>query len=114
MTTEVRVPNVDGALIPGMYATASLTLPYPHRVYEVPATAVIHDAKGNRAAVVAADDTIHFVAVGVERDTGAMVEVASGLNGSERLVKLPSPDLAEGQAVDVVGSDAGAPPRASN
>ena len=40
MNTEIRVPNADGALIAGMYAQVALTLPSPHRVFELPATAV--------------------------------------------------------------------------
>ena len=101
MTTEVRVPNADGALIPGMYAMASLTLPYPHRVFELPATAVVNDAKGTRVALLGEGDTVHFVPIGVERDTGSMVEVSSGLSGSERVIKLPTPDLVDGVRVTI-------------
>jgi hypothetical protein len=37
----------------------------------------------------------------VERDTGPSIEIASGLTGSERVVKLASSDLVEGKLVEV-------------
>jgi membrane fusion protein (multidrug efflux system) len=105
MNTEVRVPNGDGALIPGMYAQVTLTLPYPHRVFEIPATALVNDAKGMRVAVVGPGETVHMTPIVVERDTGASLEVASGLTGTERIVKVPNASIEEGTAVAVAGPD---------
>ncbi len=102
MTTEVRVPNPNGELLAGMYAQVSLTLPTPHRVFEVPATALMNDSKGLRVAVVGAGGTIHLVPVAVERDTGPTVEIASGLDGSEKVVKIGSADLVEGRTVELL------------
>jgi membrane fusion protein (multidrug efflux system) len=101
MTTEVRVPNADGALIAGMYAQVGLTLTSPHRVYEVPSTAVMSDAHGSRVAVVDAASNVHLVPVVIERDTGSTIEIASGLKGDERVVKLWSARFVEGAPVDV-------------
>ncbi|HEY1695361.1 MAG TPA: efflux RND transporter periplasmic adaptor subunit [Polyangiaceae bacterium] len=103
MTTEVRVPNGDRALIAGMYATVALTLPSPHRVFEVPSTALASDAHGSRVAVIGADSTIHMVNVVVERDTGPTVEIASGLDGTERVAKLASAQFVDGKKVEVAG-----------
>jgi RND family efflux transporter MFP subunit len=105
MNTEVRVPNRDGALIPGMYAQMSLTLPYAHHVFEVPATAVINDANGMRVAVVGADDTVHLIPIEVERDTGSSFEISRGLTGTERVVKLAGGNVTEGLKVAVLKSD---------
>jgi RND family efflux transporter MFP subunit len=101
MNTEVRVPNADGALIAGMYAQVALTLPASHRVYELPATALMSDAHGSRVAVVDAASKIHLVPVVVERDTGPTVEIASGLTGTERVAKLASSQFVEDKLVDV-------------
>jgi len=106
MNTEVRVPNADGALIPGMYTQVALTLPYPHRVFQIPATAVISDAKGIRVAIVGPDDAVHILPIVVERDNGATFDVAAGLTGSERVIKLPSVDLDEGRSVAIASNDA--------
>ncbi len=102
MNTEVRVPNPDGRLLAGMYAEVALTLSTPHRVLEIPATALYNDAKGLRVAVVEAGGKIRFVPITVERDTGATIQVSTGLDGSERIVKLASAELTDGMAVEVV------------
>src|SRR5262249_2351730 len=77
MTTEVRVPNSDGALLPGMYVQAQLTLPVPHKVLEIPATALYSDANGLRVATVDAQSKIHYAPITIERDTGATLQVAT-------------------------------------
>jgi RND family efflux transporter MFP subunit len=101
MTTEVQVPNPDGTLLPGMYAQASLTFPVPHRVVEVPATALYSDAQGLRVAVVDAQQKLHFAPITIERDTGATLQIATGLTGDERVVKIAVPGLAEGDPLEV-------------
>ena len=101
MTTEVRVPNPSGELLAGMYAQVAFTLPTPHRVFEVPASALMSDGTGVRVATVKADDMIRIVPVAIERDTGATIEIASGLVGDERIVRLASVKLVDGLAVDV-------------
>ncbi len=102
MNTEVRVPNPEGTLIAGMYAEVALTLPSPHRVFELPATALMNDSKGLRVAVVAGDSTIHLVPVVVERDTGTTIEISTGLTGDERIAKLASAEFVEGKSVEVI------------
>jgi membrane fusion protein, multidrug efflux system len=101
MNTEIRVPNPDATLIAGMYSQVSLTLPLPHTVYEVPATALQSDAHGSRVAVVDDASQVRLVPVVVERDTGPTIEVASGLTGSERIAKLAGADLVDGKRVEV-------------
>jgi membrane fusion protein, multidrug efflux system len=101
MTTEVRVPNGDGALLPGMYAEVALTLPSTHRVLEVPATALLIDARGEHVAVVDAEQKLHLVPVVVERDNGATLDISRGLGGDERVVKIGSAAFAEGMKVEI-------------
>lgn len=102
LNTEIRLPNPDGKLLSGMYAEVALSLSTPRQVYEVPATALLHDAQGLRVAVVRPDSTLHFVPITIERDLGATLQVASGLNGDERLVQIASAELTEGQKVEAV------------
>jgi len=109
MTTEIQVPNPDGALMPGMYAQASLAFPVPHRVVEVPATALYSDSQGLRVAVVDAQQKLHFVAITIERDTGATLQVATGLSGDERVVKIAVPGLVEGEALEITAPRGSAP-----
>jgi RND family efflux transporter MFP subunit len=102
MNTEIRVPNPKGELLGGMYAQVALTLPSPHRVFEVPATAVMNDAKGMRIAIVGPDSKLKLVPVVVERDTGPTIELATGINEGDRVVKLGSAELADGKSVEIV------------
>ncbi len=101
MLSEVRVPNPKGELLVGMYTEVALSLPVPHRAYEIPATALYNDARGLRVAYVDKDDTIRYAKIVIERDTGATLQVASGLKGDERVVRLASATLREGTQVQV-------------
>jgi RND family efflux transporter MFP subunit len=101
LSTEIRVPNPDGVLLTGMYVEASLTLPVPHRTFELPATAVSTGANGVRVQVVDGSGLVHFVPVVLDRDLGSTMHVASGLDGTERVLKLASAGLADGTRVEV-------------
>ncbi|MFO0756992.1 MAG: efflux RND transporter periplasmic adaptor subunit [Byssovorax sp.] len=101
LTTEVRIGNPKGELLAGMYAQVALSLPTPHRVLSLPATAMLNDANGLRVALVGADDRIHLAPVVIERDLGATVEIASGIAAEDRVVKLPSAALTEGRRVEI-------------
>ncbi len=101
LNTEIRIPNADGKLLSGMYAEVELTLAAPHRVYELPATALLNDAAGLRVAVVTANDTLHLQPIVIERDLGPSIQIASGLSGTERVVQIASAELAEGQRVEI-------------
>jgi membrane fusion protein, multidrug efflux system len=101
MSTEIQVPNPDGALFAGMYVQVGIQLPVPHRVLELPATALYNDALGLRIATVDAQNKVHFAPITIERDTGATVQIATGLTGDERVIKIAVPSLVEGDSVEV-------------
>jgi len=101
MSTEIQIPNPEGKLLPGMYVQAALTLPVPHRVLEIPATALYNDASGLRVATVDAHDHVKYQPITIERDNGASLWIATGLTGDERIVKIAVPSLLDGDPVDV-------------
>lgn len=102
MTTEVRVPNPEHELLSGMYVQVALNLPVPHRLLEVPATALYTDSKGTRVAVVDAQNTVSMRKVVIERDMGSALQISTGLNGDERVVKLASSALDDGTKVEII------------
>lgn len=102
MTTEVRVPNPEHELLSGMYVQVALNLPVPHRLLEVPATALYTDSKGTRVAVVDAQNTVSMKRVVIERDMGSALQISTGLNGDERVVKLASSALDDGTKVEII------------
>ncbi len=111
MVTEIQVPNPDGALLPGMYVQAAINLAVPHSVVELPATALYNDAQGVRVATVDATNHVKFVPVTLERDTGSTVQIATGLTGDERVIKIAIPSLSDGDVVEVAPPPAPAPAR---
>jgi len=102
MTTEVRVANPKHELLPGMYVRVAITLPTPHRLFSVPATALYSDAHGTRVGVVDAEGKLSFRKVGVERDTGSTIEIASGLDGTERILRIANAALGNSSRVQVI------------
>jgi RND family efflux transporter MFP subunit len=101
LNTEVRVPNPDNELLTGMYSNVSLKLAVPHQVYELPGTALYNDAQGLRVAVVDDANRVRFVPVTIERDLGATLQIASGLTGQERVIRLVNASLTEGRQVQI-------------
>lgn len=101
MPTEVQVPNADGALLAGMYVQVAINLTVPHRVLELPATALYNDARGLRVATVDAQNKVKLVPITIERDTGATVQISTGLTGDERVIKIAVPALVDGDSVEV-------------
>jgi membrane fusion protein (multidrug efflux system) len=102
MNTEVRVSNGDNALIAGMYAEVSLSLPNPHKVYEVPATAVFNDANGVRLALVGEGNRVKMTKVVLERDTGQTVLVSSGVDESARVVSIARAEITDGSVIEPI------------
>ncbi len=102
MMTEVRVPNPEHELLAGMYVQVALNLPVPHRLLEVPATALYSDSKGTRLAVVDAQNNVAMRRIVIERDMGSTLQISTGLEGDERIVKLASSALDDGSKVDII------------
>lgn len=101
MTTVVHVPNPKGELLAGMYAKVEISLPLPHRVLEIPSTALLTGAQGTRVAVVGADSRVRLVPITIERDTGPTIQIATGIDESDRVVKIGSINLVDGRHVEL-------------
>jgi hypothetical protein len=61
---------------------------------------VTFGSEGTRIAVLDGA-RVHFVRLALDDDHGSEAEVASGLDGSERIVNNPGQNLAEGIEVEV-------------
>lgn len=102
LSAEIRVANREGTLLTGMYAEVELELKLPHRVFELSSTTLLSDARGLRMAIVNPQGKIELRQVTLERDLGPTVQVASGLDGSEKVVQIASADLTDGEPVAIV------------
>jgi multidrug efflux pump subunit AcrA (membrane-fusion protein) len=101
MNVEVRVPNDEHKLLPGMYASVVLELGRTGSSLVLPAKALVLGEKGVRVATVDKEGRVRLVPVVVERDRGAEVEIATGLTGEESVIANPGPAITEGSVVQV-------------
>lgn len=99
---EVEIPNANGALLPGMYGQATITM-QKRQALVVPADAVRHDLSGDAKMVyVVRDGKISHVPVVTGQDDGNSIEIVSGLQASDRIVTGRLGRLADGQSVQIL------------
>jgi RND family efflux transporter MFP subunit len=103
---QLIVDNSAGELMPGDYASIDLQIAAATRVLRVPSSALIFNAKGLSIATVDADNRVLIKPVSLERDLGAVVEVASGLTANDRVIENPPDGIATGANVRLTGGGA--------
>jgi RND family efflux transporter MFP subunit len=99
LAVEAEVPNPDGALRPGSFATAEIVTAADKPAVLVPATAVVVFA-GIETVITVADGKTVETRVRTGRKLGERVEVVEGLQGGETVVAQPG-NLAGGLEVTV-------------
>jgi len=82
----------------GMYARITFHMTGHTELLVVPATSVLIDAEGTRAAVVR-DGAISWHKVQIEKDLGDKVAISSGLAEGDVLVAAPSDRLVDGMRI---------------
>jgi len=110
---QIIVDNSSGELMPGDYASIRLQAPAAATALGVPSSALIFDAKGLSVATVDGSDHVHLKPVTLNRDLGAVVEIATGLTANDQVIQIPPDGIANGDVVHVVGkaaAAAGTPP----
>jgi RND family efflux transporter MFP subunit len=98
---QIIVDNSAGQMMPGDYASIHLQTVGARNVLSVPSSALIFDAKGLSIATVSADNRVLLKPVSIERDLGAVVELASGLAPNDRVIENPSDGVDNGAEVRV-------------
>jgi len=101
MLVEVRVPNPDGILLPGMYAQVTFALHQGSPPLLMPSNALLVRPEGTLAAVVGKDKTVHYKKIQVGRDYGTRIEVVSGLEENDQVMVNPTTMIREGEKVEV-------------
>jgi RND family efflux transporter MFP subunit len=98
MVDEAIVDNHDGALVPGLFVTAHLSVGEATRPV-VPKTALV-SLEPVQAVFVVADGRLeeHVVETGTAIDEG--VAVLDGVKKGDRVVVHPSPDMLDGMSVE--------------
>jgi RND family efflux transporter MFP subunit len=99
LLTEIRLPNRDRRLVPGMYADVRLAPRGGEGSLRVPANTLILGAEGPRVAIVTRKNRVHLQSVQLGRDYGTEVEITNGLRGNEQLISNPTDNLQENTPV---------------
>ncbi|HXJ79084.1 MAG TPA: efflux RND transporter periplasmic adaptor subunit [Candidatus Methylomirabilis sp.] len=99
LLTEIRVPNNEGILRPGMYGDVRLHIERTNPPLLIPSSALIIRAEGPRVVVVDANRKVRLQPVELGRDYGATVEVVAGLTVQDGLVPTPTEALRDGVSV---------------
>ena len=99
LMVEAEIPNQDGTLRPGAFATADIVVDPEQTAILVPASAIVTFA-GVTKVVTVADGKAVEKRVQLGRKAGDRVEVTSGLAAGESVVAEPG-SLSAGQAVVV-------------
>lgn len=103
LLTQIAVPNAEGILRPGMYATVKLNVVRNNPPLMVPDNTLVINSGGTQVATVT-KQTVHYQKVQLGRDNGTETEITSGLNGNESLISNPTVDLIEGTHVRAVAA----------
>jgi membrane fusion protein, multidrug efflux system len=85
--------------MPGDYASIHLQMAAVAHVLSLPSSALIFDAKGLSVATVGADNRVLLKPVSIERDLGTIIELASGLSPSDRVIEIPPDGIGNGALV---------------
>lgn len=108
LLTEIKVPNDDRSLLPGMYVQVTFTMNRIQPPLLVPGPSIVQTSEGSRVAVVI-DGKVHFQKVRLGRDFGNDVEIVEGLKGDEQVIANPGERIAQGVRVKA-GNDASSQP----
>jgi RND family efflux transporter MFP subunit len=101
---QVVVDNAAGELMPGAFANTHIALPQDMVALTIPSGALIFGQKGLRVATVDANDKVVLKSVVISRDLGQIVEIATGLSPTDRIIESPPDGLADGDPVRVVNT----------
>jgi membrane fusion protein (multidrug efflux system) len=99
---QVVVDNENGELMPGAFANTLVELPQTMQVLSIPSGALIFNASGLRVATVDGGNKVTLKTITIARDLGQVIEIASGITSSDRLIASPPDGLSDGDLVRVV------------
>ena len=102
---QVVVDNAAGELMPGAFANTRIALPQDMVALSIPAGALIFGQKGLRVATVDANSKVVLKPIAISRDLGQVVEIASGISPTDRIIDSPPDGLADGDPVRVVNTE---------
>jgi RND family efflux transporter MFP subunit len=101
MLVQLAVDNRNGELLPGAYANVRFDLPLDAGTVSVPPGALMLGKDGVRVATLDGANKVRIKKVTIGRDMGTVVQLAGGVERSDRIIDSPPDGLAEGDTVRV-------------
>lgn len=101
LLAEVDVPNADGLLRPGMYASVRVQLDERRDALTVPAAAIVRDGAQTLCCTIV-DGKVARRPVETGLRVGDEVEIRSGLTEKDQVVLARAGSLKDGQSVEVL------------
>jgi RND family efflux transporter MFP subunit len=101
---QIIVDNAAGEMMPGDYGSIHLQMAAAAHVLSVPSSALIFDAKGLSVATVEAGNRVLMKPVSIARDLGSVVELASGVSPTDRVIQNPPDGISNGVLVRLAGA----------
>lgn len=105
MLVQLILDNQDNSLLPGGYASVNLPLSANAAMLTVPVSALIFNANGLSVATVSGagdNTTVSLKAIEPGRDLGRDIEIASGIDATDRVITNPPDGIENGDVVRVV------------
>ncbi len=100
LLAEIDLPNGNGRILPGMFATVVFATRTAVPPVLIPANALFVRAAGPQTFVVDQDHVAHLRNLTLGRDFGANTEVLSGLKAGDMVILSPSDAVSDGTKVD--------------
>ena len=104
LRTEIDVPNPNGRLRPGMYATAEIEVARRADALSLPKSAILKQGAESFVLSISAKSKIERLPIKTGIVAGTDVEIVSGLTGDESLIGANLAAYKEGQAVEVIAA----------
>ncbi len=100
LNVEVDVDNPKAEILPGAYVFVHFKVPDQIQGLTLPSNALIFRSAGLQVGVVRSGRVV-LVPVSISNDSGALIEISSGLKATDLVVLDPSDSLSTGQQVQV-------------
>ena len=100
LLAEIDLPNADGKILPGMFATVIFATHDTAPPVLIPANALFVRTAGPQTFVVDANRVVHIHNLVLGRDFGSTTEVISGLKQGDEVVLSPSDAITNGTRVE--------------
>ena len=100
LLAEIDLPNSDGRILPGMFATVLFDTRRISPPLLIPANALFVRTAGPQAFVVDANHVAHLRNLTLGRDFGASTEVINGLRPGDLVILSPGDNVTDGAKVE--------------